>query len=110
MNRWKPQVVSGQLISVNGVNSYARARIHLRDPECIGMLVNIRNMGYVIRKCNETYELGCCLWSSGTPSLQEFRDLREWCDEMLPSGVCLKGNRLDDVLERELWELSLFDA
>lgn len=110
MDRWKPQNVAGQIVSVSGVNAYARARIQLRDPKCVGMLVNVRNVGYVIHKRDDTYKLASCLWASGTPSLQEFRDLREWCECMLSSDAFLDGTQLDDELERELWELSLLDT
>lgn len=109
MERWKPQMIAGQLVSVSGVNAYARAHIHLRNPACVGMLVNIRNMGYVIHKSNDdTYDVVSCLWPTGEPSLQGFRDLREWCDCMLDVNV--NGTHLEDELERELWELSTLDA
>ena len=110
VGRWRPQIVAGQILSVSGVNAYTRARIKLRDPECVGMLVNIRNTGYVVHRTGETsYEVASCLWSGDTPSLQEFRDLREWCDCML-SHAHVGAERLDDELERELWELSTLDA
>ena len=109
MERWKPQMIAGQLVSVSGVNAYARAHIYLRHTDCIGMLVNIRNVGYVIHKGEDaTYGIACRLWPTGEPSLQEFRDFREWCDCML--YVRVNGTSLDDELERELWELSTFDA
>lgn len=109
MERWKPQMIADQLVSVSGVNAYARAHIHLRHPDCVGMLVDIRNMGYVVHKrANETYGIVSCLWPKGEPSLQGFRDLREWCDCMLDVGV--DGTHLEDELERELWELSTLDA
>ena len=74
------------------------------------MLVNIRNAGYVIHRSGDTsYEVASCLWSGGTPSLQEFRDLREWCGCMMP-GVHVGAEGLEDDLERELWGLSTLDA
>ena len=73
------------------------------------MLVNIRNMGYVIhRSTDDTYGIVSCMWPTGKPSLQGFRDLREWCDCMLDVNV--DGTHLGDTLERDLWELSKFDA
>ena len=110
VGRWRPQVVAGHILSVSGVNAYARARIHLHDPDCVGMLINECNMGYVLHKRDDRYELACCLWPSSTRSVQEFRDLREWCDRMLPPDVLVDGTCIDDDVERELWELSLLDA
>lgn len=102
-------MIAGQLVSVSGVNAYTRARIRLRHPNCVGMLVNIRNVGYVIHRGEEeTYDIVSCLWPNGEPSLQEFRDLREWCDCML--DVRVNGTSLEDDLERELWDISIFDA
>lgn len=107
--RWRPQTIAGQVVSATGVNAYARARIQLRDPKCVGMLVNIRNTAYVLHKTNETtYAIACCLWPRGSPSLEEFRALREWCDTMLP--VSPDAHLLDDDVERELWDLSIFDG
>tara|TARA_X000000368_G_C23014854_1_gene705212 strand:+ start:777 stop:1157 length:381 start_codon:yes stop_codon:yes gene_type:complete len=109
MERWKPQMIADQLVSVSGVNAYARAHIHLRHPDCVGMLVNLHDMGYVIHRGEDaTYNIMCCLWPTGEPSLQGFRDFREWCDCTL--DVRMNGTSLEDDLERELWELSLFDA
>lgn len=110
VGRWQPQIVAGQILSVSGVNAYARARIMIRDPECVGMLVNLRNTAYVVHGTGESsYQVASCLWAGGTPSLQEFRHLREWCDCML-SDAYVGAERLEDELERELWELSMFDA
>jgi hypothetical protein len=109
MEHWKPQMVAGQLVSVGGVNAYTSARIHIQHPDCVGMLVNLHDTGYVIhRRDDATYDIACCLWPTGEPSLQGFRDLREWCDSML--DVRVNGTSLEDDLERELWELSFFAA
>lgn len=109
MERWKPQMIAGKLMSVNGVDAYTRTRNHLRHPSCVGLLVDIRNMGFVVHKSkDDSYGIVSCLWPKGEPSVQGFRDLREWWDCML--DVDVDGTHLDDVLERELWELSAFDA
>ena len=110
--RWRPQSIAGQVVSVSGMHAYFRARIQLRHPDCVGMLSNIRNTGFIIEQSNatsNTYTLVACLWSSGTPSVEEFRDLREWCEFAMP-GVILCASGIDDEMERELWELSSFDA
>lgn len=109
MERWKPQMVAGQLLSVSGVNSYSRAHIHLQHPDCVGMLVDVRNVGFVIRKGeDETYGIVSCLWPTGEPSLHGFRDLREWCDCVL--DVSVDGTHLEDERERQLWEMSTLGA
>lgn len=107
VERWRPQNVAGNIVSVSGVNSYARARITLRDPKCVGMLVNVRNVGYVVHKTGDAYNIASCLWPKGTPSLQEFRDFREWCSVM---DVNVGADGLQDPVERDLWNISMFDA
>ena len=114
MGRWKPQLLAGNLVSTSGVNAYSRARIALNDPTCVGMLVNARNVGFVLVSSAEStnagaYDIACCLWPMGTPSLQEFRDLREWCEGMVPDAH-VGADRLDDEVERDLWHLSVLDA
>jgi len=109
LERWRPQLVATQLVSITGINSYSRARIQLSYPDCVGMLVNARNMGIVLHKKNETvYQIGCCLWPTGTPTIDEFRDFREWCDCMLPAVHV--DVVLQDDTEREMWTLSKYDA
>jgi hypothetical protein len=110
LERWRPQLVASQLVSVTGINSYSRARIQLSYPNCVGMLINARNMGIVLHKKNETvYQLGCCLWPSGSPIIDEFREFREWCDCMLPL-IHMDGDILQDDDERELWTLSEYNT
>ena len=109
VGRWRPQLVAEQIVSVSGVNAYSRARIKLRHPDCVGMLINVNNVGYILHKTDETYEIASCLWPSGSPTLQAFRELREWCDCMIPD-IEVRAARLEDTVERELWELSVFDA
>jgi hypothetical protein len=109
LGRWRPQLVAEQIVSVSGVNSYARARINLRHPDCVGMLTNVDNVAYIIHRTNQTYEIVCCLWPSGSPTLQAFRDLREWCICTIPD-IEFNAERLDDTTERNLWELSVFES
>lgn len=110
LGRWRPQLVGGDLVSISGINPYANARIKLNSPSCVGMLVNIRNAGYVVYKSShKSYQIACCVWPTNAPSLEEIRDLRHWCDCVIPE-VSLDGKLLKGTLEGELWDLAVIDS
>jgi hypothetical protein len=101
MTRWKPQVVSGHLISVAGLKSYARARIALEN--ATGVLVQgfeTPNV-FVVDHCEGVTAVTACLWHphDARSRLVRLHALTSWHDETFPDAILLAD---EDDLCRDL--------
>ena len=96
IHRWRPQIVAGNLVSVTGVQPYAKALITLENPECVGLLCTAENSAFLIVRRNNTDFVACCLWPGYKPEKEEVTALKEWYDKMLPD-VVLSGSMLEGL-------------
>lgn len=110
VRRWRPQQLGDTLVSVSGIHCYTRAIIQLHKEDCIGMVSNVRDVAFVLHGGGDRDPfrdfVACCLWRTG-PSVEEFRDLHEWYETMMPKGRILDGSLLFDQVEREMWREAL---
>jgi hypothetical protein len=101
MTRWKPQVVSGHLVSVSGLKSYARARIALEN--ATGVLVQGFDMPnvFVVDHCEGVTAVTACLWhpNDARSRLVRLRALTSWHDETFPDAILVAD---EDDLCRDL--------
>ena len=110
---WQPQAVGGRLVSMSGLNDYARARIELHDRACRGAVLQQAGPGeralFVVREEPDRAGWGvtCVLWSPSVDKLDSMRKVRAWAADLSPS---LHGDALLDEQERDLWRLTDFDA
>ena len=104
--RWKPQRVLNTFFSVTGVEAYVRARVHLTDEHCVGLLVSTHNVAYVLHKHESSLGIASVLWNSSNACLEDFHALREWYAYANPERPMLHGDLLTEAVEQDLWAMS----
>ena len=113
VTRWRPQVVAGHIISVTGVNAYARTHIALQDKRCIGAIIQMRDNArigvYVLHRVDAVHlNIANILWTSHSVMMSDMRAFRTWYERRFFEE--LNGDTLQDDTERTCWDISAFDA
>lgn len=108
-NLWKPQAVSGHLVSVHDVKRYTRSIVRLHDPVCAGGVVQLiggrSNLFVIQRTPRDVVLLTTILWGRNEQKVMDMRALRRWYDTAFVDDLY---DTLDDDVERDLWHRSSF--
>ena len=102
VQRWRPQVVGDQVVSLTGVPSFTRAIVHLADDAATGMLV--ADPDSVDGPCAFVLHdrtVVASLWTQ-EPSAQAFRSMRVWY--RATTGAEVTARLGED--ERRLWQMN----
>ena len=111
--RWRPQIVAGNIVSVTGVDRYVNARIALQDSRCAGAVLQRSDSGhaslYILKRDDrKQLHISCILWHPHKRMLMDMIHLRKWHEQRFHDD--LYGWSLKDAVERDLWELTSYDA
>lgn len=106
VKRWKPQLAAGQLLSITGVNNYAKAHIVLHDEDnTVGGILSEDMDLFVLSQNDKFLCVEACLWRrDDSHKTDAFRELRQWTAEYLPC-LHLTAN-LEPGMELQCWKLS----
>jgi hypothetical protein len=113
LGRWKPQAVAGNLVSVTGVERYARARIEL-EREGTGALVHLSpqdtlDLFVVHTAANET-TIEAVVWHAAYHQrIDRFHRLRQWHARHFPN-LTLRAGAFPDDTDLVQWVVSEYDA
>ena len=113
LSRWKPQVVSGNLVSLTGVKSYARARVLLERKETSALVhvspQNTLDLFVINTAANQTIIEAAVWHSSHQHRVNRFHRLRHWHMSHFPDSTLLGGVLLDgtDLVQ---WIISEYDV
>ena len=113
LTRWKPQTAAGNLVSVTGVERYARARIELERDETMGAFYDPDpgNLFVVCHTDDYTTFLEAVVWCGGTDdrvACTRFRAFRAWYARSFPDAT-LVGDHLSNDADRVRWISSGYD-
>jgi hypothetical protein len=111
VNKWKPQVVGGQLTSLTGVHQYARARIGLErgGASTLGILDDEFNLFVVSQSTPNVTVVTNALWASpDVDKVARFRRLRQWHEYHFLSAT-ISGAEMENDEDRAMWLLSQAD-
>lgn len=111
LSRWKPRMMSGNVVSSFGVDRYVRAHhiLSKRRADVYGLArVNEDEMHlFVFTRDNSTVVLQVVLWDvQNTCKVTAFRDMRNWYKQQ--SRTALFESRLDQREETDLFDISAF--
>lgn len=107
LERWKPQVIAGTIVSVSGVEQYARARILLTtDPAVQGLLVcDDDRVGplflFRTQDVHTVLETVCWTSESNADKIHMLSDLKRW-HEQGTQQYLVAGNLSED--DKAFWE------
>ena len=112
-SRWKPQLVSQNIVSLTGLNEYTCARIDLQDTQCVGAIAQMeegqgRTALYVLQRDEgKNVHVTSILWCTTARKLGSMCALRRWYEACTHDDVY---GRLRNATESELWDLTIWDA
>lgn len=110
---WRPQIVGTSIVSITGVEKYVNARCALEHTRCTGAVLQYSKAGHAClfitkRDAYDQLQLSCILWHTSKQMFQRMRALRKWHDDRFPDE--LHGKELSDLVERDMWDLTIYDA